>query len=271
MVTQSSYLSAADMRVKKQQGEKIAVLTAYDASMTALCEAAGVDVLLVGDSLGMVIQGHDSTLPVTLQDMVYHTWHVARARQRCLLITDMPYHTYDDVQQALRNAQELLAAGADMVKLEGGGDIIPRVQFLVEHQVPVCGHLGLLPQSVRELGGYKVQGREAAAAQRMLADAVALQDAGAELIVLECIPAPLAEQITAAVSIPTIGIGAGKECDGQVLVIYDLLGLTPGKRPRFVKDFVSELQAGETIIDALHHYVTDVKAGRFPAEQHTYK
>ena len=267
----SAILTASALRAMKAQGEKIAMLTCYDASMTVHCEQAGVDILLVGDSLGMVVQGHDTTLPVTMADMLYHTRLVARARQHTLLAADMPYHTYDDKQQALANAHRLVEeGGADMVKLEGGGAIIDSVSHLTQQGVRVCGHLGLLPQSVNELGGYKVQGREQAAAEQMVQDALGLQQAGAEMIVLECIPAGLAQRISAAIDIPTIGIGAGRDCDGQVLVIYDLLGLTPGKPPRFVKNFLAELPVGKGISAAIQAYVTAVKHGNFPDEQHTF-
>ena len=267
----SATLTASDLRAMKAQGEKIAMLTSYDASMTVHCEQAGVDILLVGDSLGMVVQGHDSTLPVTMADMLYHTRLVARARQHTLLAADMPYHTYEDKQQALANARRLVEeSGADMVKLEGGGAIIDSVSHLTQQGIRVCGHLGLLPQSVNELGGYKVQGREQAAAEQMVQDALGLQQAGAEMIVLECIPAGLAQRISAAIDIPTIGIGAGRDCDGQVLVIYDLLGLTPGKPPRFVKNFLAELPVGKGISAAIQAYVTAVKHGNFPDEQHTF-
>jgi 3-methyl-2-oxobutanoate hydroxymethyltransferase len=264
-------LSAAELKVMKARAEKIVMLTTYDASMTMQCEQAGVDILLVGDSLGMVVQGHDSTLPVTMEDMIYHTRQVARARQHTLLATDMPYHTYSDRQDALVNARRLLdEAGTDMVKLEGGGAIIDIVAHLTENGVRVCGHLGLLPQSVNELGGYKVQGREQAAADKMLQDAIGLQQAGVEIIVLECIPASLGKRITEAVDIPVIGIGAGNKCDGQVLVIYDLLGITPGKRPRFAKDFLAELPAGKGVSAAIQAYVAAVKRGDFPDEAHSF-
>jgi 3-methyl-2-oxobutanoate hydroxymethyltransferase len=258
------------IQAMKQRGEKIAVLTAYDASMAARCEQAGVDVLLVGDSLGMVVQGHDSTLPVTMQDMQYHTTNVARVRERALLVADMPYRSYDSDDAASENARALLGAGADMVKLEGGGALIPRVRHLVENDIPVCGHLGLLPQSVNELGGYKVQGRDSEDARQMIEDARALEAAGANMLVLECIPRQLAGQITEAISIPTIGIGAGIDCDGQVLVIYDLLGITPGKRPRFVQDFLQPLGAGKGIQEAIAEFVRQVKAEEFPQPEHSY-
>jgi len=264
-------LTASELRAMKTRGEKIAMLTCYDASMTVHCERAGVDILLVGDSLGMVVQGHDTTLPVSMADMLYHTRLVARARQHTLLAADMSYHTYDDKQQALANARRLVEeGGADIVKLEGGDAILDIVSYLTAQGIRVCGHLGLLPQSVNELGGYKVQGREQAAAEQMVRDAIALQQAGAEIIVLECIPAGLAQRISAAINIPTIGIGAGRDCDGQVLVIYDLLGITPGKPPRFVKDFLAELPSGKGISAAIQAYVAAVKRGDFPDEQHTF-
>ena len=270
-ITAKQRLTADSIRGMKQAGEKIAVLTSYDASMTAQCEQAGIDVLLVGDSLGMVIQGHDSTLPVTIQDMVYHTRHVARVRQRALLIIDMPYKSYTDNQTALESARQLIDAGGDMVKLEGGERILEVVMHLIKNGIAVCGHLGLLPQSVEELGGYKVQGREQAAADKMLDDALKLQQAGVDMIVLECIPATLAKRITDSINIPTIGIGAGADCDGQVLVIYDLLGITPGKRPRFTKDFVAEQPQGKGISDAIKAYVSAVKDGSFPTIEHSFK
>ena len=267
----TSPLTADDLRAMKACGEKIVMLTTYDASMTVHCEQAGVDILLVGDSLGMVVQGHDTTLPVTLEDMIYHTRHVARARQHTLLVTDMSYHTYGDGQEALVNALRLVdEGGTDMVKLEGGGAIIDIIAHLTDNGVRVCGHLGLLPQSVNELGGYKVQGREQAAADQMIQDAIGLQQAGAEIIVLECIPASLGKRISETVDIPVIGIGAGNECDGQVLVIYDLLGLTPGKRPGFAKDFLAELPAGKGVTAAIAAYVDAVKSGDFPDEAHSF-
>ncbi len=271
MTNQPVPLTASDLRAMKARGEKIAMLTCYDASMTVLCEQAGIDILLVGDSLGMVIQGHDTTLPVTMDDMLYHTRLVARARQHTLLVVDMPYHSYGDKQAALANARRLVEQGkADMVKLEGGGAVLDIVSHLTANGIRVCGHLGLLPQSINELGGYKVQGREQAAAEQMRQDAIGLQQAGAEIIVLECIPVDLAQRISAAIDIPTIGIGAGRDCDGQVLVIYDLLGFTPGKKPRFVRDFLAEMPTGKGVAAAIHAYVAAVKHSDFPAEQHTY-
>ncbi len=266
-----STVSSGQLRNMKQAGEKITVLTAYDASLAAKLEEAGVEVILVGDSLGMVVQGHDSTLPVSMDDMVYHTQNVARGRRRALLVTDMPYHSYRNQRETLANARRLIDAGADMVKLEGAGEITGYVQALTDQGIDVCGHLGLLPQSIEELGGYRVQGREQAAAQKMIEDARTLQGAGAAMIVLECIPAALAATISQAIDIPTIGIGAGVDCDGQVLVSYDLLGLTAGRRPRFSKDFLVEQPAGKGLVDALRAYVDDVKARRFPDAEHSFE
>ncbi|MDH5571410.1 MAG: 3-methyl-2-oxobutanoate hydroxymethyltransferase [Gammaproteobacteria bacterium] len=266
-----SIRSISDIQAMKQTGEKITVLTAYDASITKHLEMADVEVILVGDSLGMVVQGHDSTLPVTIDDMIYHSQIVARARERALLITDMPYHSYTSAKEALCNARRLRDEGlTDMVKLEGAGSVLEAVKRIVEAGIPVCGHLGLLPQSIEKLGGYKVQGREQVAADKMVDDALALQASGAAMIVVECIPSILGRRISEAVDIPIIGIGAGPDCDGQVLVIYDLLGLTPGKRPKFSKDFLSEMPAGKGITDAIRAYVKAVKSVEFPAAEHGF-
>lgn len=263
-------LSTTDLKQMKQRGEKIAVLTTYDASFTIQLEKAGVDVLLVGDSLGMVLQGHDTTLPVTIDDMVYHTSMVSRVRQYAYLVSDFSYQTYDTPEQALSNAQKLIDAGADMVKLEGGHEMLPVIKHLVDNGIAVCGHLGLLPQSVEKLGGYKVQGRDEQDAQTIIDDAIALTKAGIELLVLECIPADLAEKVTAAIDIPTIGIGAGADCDGQVLVVYDMLGLYPGKRPKFSKDFLLNQGVGKGVEAAFKDYVEQVKVGIFPAKEHSF-
>ncbi len=260
-----------NLRELKKRNEKITVLTAYDASFTKHIEQAGVDVILVGDSLGMVIQGHDSTIPVTVDDMVYHTSMVSRAREHALLISDLPYHSYLNKNDALINAQRLIQeAGADMVKFEGGGEFVAIANHLIENNIPVCGHLGLLPQSVAELGGYKVQGREQAAADKIVEDAIALKNAGVDIIVLECIPQQLAKRITDDVDVITIGIGAGVDCSGQVLVLYDLLGITPGKRPKFSKDFLVELEGNKSITAAIEAYVKAVKTLEFPAEEHSF-
>jgi 3-methyl-2-oxobutanoate hydroxymethyltransferase len=261
-------VTLAELARMKQAGEKIACLTAYDASFAGQAQTAGVDVLLVGDSLGNVVQGRDSTLPVTLADMIYHGACVARGAGRALRVVDMPFMTYAGPDKALDNAARLMAeGGAHMVKLEGGAVVADVVQALTTRGIPVCGHLGLLPQSVHKLGGYRVQGRDADTAQTIVADALALERAGAGLLVLECVPAELAAQITDRLSIPVIGIGAGAACDGQVLVLYDMLGVTPGRRPRFVKDF---LVGHDSVSAALQSYVQAVKSGAFPGPEHSY-
>lgn len=261
------------LRKMKQAGEKFVVLTVYDASFAVWLERAGVEVMLVGDSLGMVVQGHDTTVPVTLDDVVYHTALVARGRKTSLLMADMPFMSFADPARALDNAARLMQeGGAQIVKLEGGGQVIPVVEKLASHGVPVCAHLGLQPQAVHKLGGYRVQGRDAKSAEQMLNDAQALQGAGADLLVLECVPAPLARQITETLSIPTIGIGAGRDCDAQVLVLYDVLGISPGHRPRFSKDFLADLPAGDISIEAaLRAYVEAVRQGHFPADEHIFQ
>ncbi len=256
------------LRRMKAEGEKIACLTAYDASLAAVEEAAGVDVILVGDSLGMVVQGHDTTVPVTVDDMVYHARCVARRCRRALLMVDMPFLSYTDPAQALRSAARLMQeGGAEMVKLEGDARQVEVVTQLARHGVPVCAHLGLQPQRVHKLGGYRVQGRERAQAEAMLADACALQEAGADLLLLECVPEALAREITANLAIPVIGIGASAHCDGQILVVNDILGITPGRVPRFAADF---LRGRDRIQDAVAAYVAAVKAGRFPAAEHLF-
>lgn len=264
-------LSKQDLLDMKQQHEKIVVLTAYDASFTKQLEAAGVDVLLVGDSLGMVVQGHDSTLPVTMQDMLYHTELVVRGRESALLVSDMPYHSYNDKNMALENARQFITAGADMVKLEGANSVAETMQYLTKNAIRVCGHLGLLPQSVNELGGYKVQGRDAIAAEQMITDAQLLESVGVEMIVLECIPHVLAKRISESISIPTIGIGAGVDCDGQVLVTYDLLGITFGKPPKFSEDFMARQKKGATIQTAVTAFVKAVKDGSFPSLEQSFE
>ena len=252
----------------KTRGEKIVVLTAYDASFAAQCDVAGIDVVLVGDSLGMVVQGCSSTLPVTLDEMIYHTAAVARGLGSALLVADLPFMTYRDADTALRSSARLVAeGGAAMVKLEGAGYVLDAIQALDRHDIPVCAHLGLTPQSVHKFGGYRVQGKTKSAAEHLLADAHAVQDAGADALVLECVPADLAGRITAELKIPTIGIGAGVDCDGQVLVLYDMLGITPGRRPRFSKDFLS---GHDSIAAALKAYAHAVRAGQFPAAEHSF-
>ena len=252
----------------KKSAEKIVALTAYDASFATLIDDAGVDVVLVGDSLGMVIQGHASTLPVSVDDIVYHCAAVARGLRTALLIADLPFMSYRDASTAMENAARLMAAGgASMVKLEGAGWTLDVISALAERDIPVCAHLGLTPQSVHKLGGYRVQGRDAEQADQLRQDALDVQRAGADLLVLECVPAGLAAEISRELAIPTIGIGAGVDCDGQVLVLYDALGITPGKRPRFSKDF---LTGNGSINAALSCYVEAVRSGTFPATEHSY-
>ncbi|MEO8801917.1 MAG: 3-methyl-2-oxobutanoate hydroxymethyltransferase [Rudaea sp.] len=261
-------MTALRLAEMKSRGEKIVALTSYDASFAVLCDRAGIDVVLVGDSLGMVVQGHASTVPVSLDDMVYHTTAVARGLDQALLIADLPFMTYRDADCALRSSARLMAEGsAAMVKLEGAGYAINVIAALSDHNIPVCAHLGLTPQSVHKLGGYRVQGKTRAAADRLLADAEAVALAGADLLVLECVPASLAKRITEKLSIPVIGIGAGVDCDGQVLVLYDMLGITPGKRPRFSKDFLADHGSVEA---ALCAYADAVRRGEFPAAEHAF-
>lgn len=249
-------------------GEKIAMLTCYDASFAAVLEEAGVECLLVGDSLGNVLQGHDSTLPVTIEDMVYHTGCVARGSKTAFVIADMPFGSYQESrEQAYRNAARLMAAGAHMVKIEGGAEFARSVGFLTRRSIPVCGHLGLTPQSVHQLGGYRVQGRTADAEEQLLSDATALQEAGAGMIVLEAIPAKLAQRVTAELRVPTIGIGAGADCSGQVLVLHDMLDVYPGRKAKFVRNFMS---GAAGIGDAISRYVRAVKDGSFPAAEHSF-
>ncbi len=250
------------------RGEKIAMLTCYDASFALLLEAAGVDVLLVGDSLGMVLQGLDTTLPVTLDDMTYHTRCVARAAKQAFIVADMPFGTFQvSPEKTFEHAARLMAAGAQMVKLEGGAAMLETVRFLTSRGIPVCAHIGLTPQSVHQLGGYKVQGRDSAVAQQLLKDAAALEQAGAGMIVLEAMPSLLAAEITALLNIPAIGIGAGAACSGQVLVLYDMLDIYPGKKARFVKNY---MQDAASIADAVSLYVAEVKNGTFPGQEHGF-
>jgi 3-methyl-2-oxobutanoate hydroxymethyltransferase len=251
-----------------RDGTKIAMLTCYDASFAALCERAGVDVLLVGDSLGMVIQGRTSTLAVTLDDVLYHTRAVIAGCARPLVVADMPFGTYQpSAQQAYRACAAALAAGAQMVKLEGGAWLARTVEFLVTRGVPVCAHVGLLPQSVNVLGGYKVQGKTADAAKALICDASALVSAGAAMLVAECVPRDVGAELTAAAGVPVIGIGAGPQCSGQVLVIYDALGITPGKPARFVRNFMA---GGSSVEAAIAAYVGAVRDGSFPAPEHCF-
>ncbi len=252
----------------KRDKRKLVMLTAYDNSFARVLDANGVDLVLVGDSLGMVVQGQDSTLPVTVDDIVYHTTVVARGLQRALLISDLPFQSDATPERALDASIALLQAGAEMVKLEGAGHKLEVIRFLVERDIPVCAHLGLTPQSVLKFGGYKVQGRDEVAAERLRADAQAVADAGAAMLVLECVPSSVAASITAAIDIPTIGIGAGPDCDGQVLVLHDFLGLDTGhRRPKFVKDFLAE---GGSVAGAVRAFAEAVRSGAFPDASHSY-
>ncbi|QGX40646.1 3-methyl-2-oxobutanoate hydroxymethyltransferase [Permianibacter aggregans] len=252
----------------KKNGDKIVVITAYDASFSRVVNEAGVDVVLVGDSLGNVMLGLDSTVPVTMQDMIHHMRAVARTNQHALLIADMPYMAYATVEQTLQNAAALMQAGAHMVKVEGGTWLCESVKALSDRGIPVCAHLGLTPQSVDALGGYKVQGREPEAATKMRFDAEALQASGARMLVLECVPSELARIISGELTIPVIGIGAGVDTDGQVLVLQDMLGITPGKRPKFSHNFMAEAQGD--IQAAVAAYVAAVREKRFPGPEHSF-
>ncbi len=264
--TESKPLSLADLQAMKRNGEKISCLTAYDASFSALIDQAGIDVILVGDSLGMTVQGHASTLPVTLQDMVYHSQCVARARTRSFIIADLPFMSYATPLMAAKNAAQLMRTGTvQMIKMEGANT--ETLRFLVAQGIPVCGHLGLLPQHINQLGHYTVQGKQADEAQNIINDALALQQSGAQLLVLECVPASLAKTISAQLTIPVIGIGAGIDCDGQILVIYDLLNISPNKPPRFAKNFLAE---ATSIADAISRYHQAVKQCQFPALAHSF-
>lgn len=259
-------LVVTDLAKMKMRGEKIACLTAYDASFSALLDRVGIDVILVGDSLGMVVQGQSSTVPVAMADMVYHCRSVMRGRKRAFVVADLPFLSYATTQDALQNAARLLQqGGAQMVKLEGGR--IELIRLLTEQGVPVCAHLGLLPQSIGQLGGYRVQGRDPDQAEQIFRDACAVERAGAALLVLECVPADLATRISKALAIPVIGIGAGGGCDGQVLVLYDILNVSPGKKPRFNKDFMAE---AESIEHAVQMYRQAVKNQHYPAAEHCY-
>jgi 3-methyl-2-oxobutanoate hydroxymethyltransferase len=261
-------VNVATLRRMKEQGEKIASITCYDASFAALVDEAGVDVVLVGDSLGMVIQGHDTTVPVTLENIIYHSKAVAKGLFRPFLMADMPFMTYTSREQALQNAVRLMQeGGAKMVKLEGGASQVEIVEFLASHDIAVCAHLGLRPQSVHKTGGFRVQGREDAAAEQMKRDAKALQDAGADVVLLECIPSHLGAEITQELHVPVIGIGAGPDTDGQILVLYDVLDITPGRKPRFVKNYMA---GHDSPLAALKSYVAAVKSRQYPAPEHCF-
>jgi len=252
----------------KSNGEKIAMVTAYDATFSRLMDTSGVDVILVGDSVGMVVQGHENTLPVTMEHMIYHCAAVSRGANRALVVGDMPFMSFQvSAEEALKNAGRLLSEGsAHAVKIEGGKELAPTVRKLVQAGIPVMGHIGLTPQSVHQLGGFKAQGKDAEAAEKLMADALALQEAGCFSLVIECVPGPLAQHISEELTIPTIGIGAGVGCDGQVLVCYDMLGMNEGFKPKFLKTY-DEL--GRRIREATASYIDEVRAESFPAKEHT--
>jgi 3-methyl-2-oxobutanoate hydroxymethyltransferase len=262
----SKAITTLTLRKMKAEGSKFVTVALYDAPMAAMALKSGVEVLLVGDSLGMTVLGYDSTIPVTMEQMIYHVEAVKRGNNKSLIMGDMPFMTYATPEQAMINATRIMQAGAHMVKLEGGQWLAPTVQMLGERGIPVCAHLGLTPQSVNKLGGFRVQGRGDEQAEQILADAKALDAAGADLLVLECVPCELAKRITEAVSMPTIGIGAGQETDAQVLVINDILGLTE-QPPKFSKNFLVE---AEDIPGALRKYANDVKTGVFPSDEHNF-
>ena len=261
-------VNVSTLRSMKEGGEPIACLTAYDASFAVLVDAGGVDLVLVGDSLGMVIQGHDTTVPVTVNDVVYHTRAVARGLRRPFLVADMPFMSYTKPGQALDNAVRLMQeGGAMMVKLEGGDGQVQVVEHLARHDIPVCAHLGLKPQSVHKIGGFKVQGRDPDQAKDMLGSAKRLQDAGADIVLLECVPNEVGKIITESLDVPVIGIGAGPDVDGQILVLYDILGITQGRTPRFVKNF----QKGcDSPLVAVQSYVRAVKDKSYPEPEHCF-
>ena len=257
-----------DLKARKFNGERIVMLTCYDASFSQLLDDCGVDVLLIGDSLGMVLQGHGSTLPVSMDQLVYHTECVARPKPKAWILADMPFGSYQESPvQAYANAVRLMAAGAQMVKIEGGAWLAPTVEFLTQRGIPVCAHLGLTPQSVHQLGGYRVQGRDAAAAEQLITDAKLLQASAADMVLVELIPTPLGKLLTESLSVPTIGIGAGPYTTGQVLVLHDILDVTPGKKARFAKNY---LAGAGSIREAISHYVAEVRSGAYPGSEHGF-
>ncbi len=261
-------VNVSTLREMKEAGEPIACLTAYDASFALLVDQAGADLVLVGDSLGMVIQGCDTTVPVTVADMIYHTRFVRRGLSRAFLVTDMPFMSYSSEAQALENAVRLMQeGGAMMVKLEGSSGQIGIVEHLAQHDIPVCAHIGLRPQSVHKIGGFMVQGRDENQARQMVEDARALQDAGADILLLECVPNEVGRAVRDTVSVPVIGIGAGPEVDGQILVLYDILGITQGRLPKFVKNFMID---AESPLDACERYVRAVKERSYPGPEHCF-
>lgn len=265
--TRTKQMTIPSLQALRQSNEKITMLTCYDASFAALLDRCGIETILVGDSLGMVCQGHTSTLPVSIPDIVYHTASVVRGNRTALILADLPFGSYPTPEIAFANAVPVMQAGAQMIKIEGGAWLVPTVRFLIERAIPVCAHLGLTPQSVHQMGGYKVQGKTSAAAEQLKADALALEAAGASMLVLEAIPAALGKEVTELLSIPTIGIGAGPDCSGQVLVMHDLMGIFPGHKARFVRNFME----GQTSIDAaVRAYAHAVKDRSFPAAEHCF-
>ncbi len=260
-------ITTSTLQKMKDNGEKISTITAYDASFAKLFDQAGIHAILVGDSLGMVLQGHDSTLPVKIDDMVYHTTSVARGVENTLVLSDMPFMSYSTKEQTFENAAKLMQAGATMVKIEGGSWLCDTISGLTERGIPVCGHLGLTPQSVNVFGGFKVQGRESDKAKAMIEEAKQLEAAGIKLLVLECIPADLAKAITDTLTIPVIGIGAGKDTDGQILVMYDALGISFNYMPKFSRNFI--IDTGD-IKQAIELYISEVNAGNFPGPEHIF-
>jgi 3-methyl-2-oxobutanoate hydroxymethyltransferase len=261
-------VNVSTLRAMKAEGEPIACLTAYDASLAWIVDQSGVDLVLVGDSLGMVIQGHDTTVPVTVTDIIYHTRNVARGLRRAFLVADMPFMSYTTPVQALDNSVRLMQeGGAMMVKLEGGGGQIRIVEHLAQHDIPVCAHIGLKPQSVHKLGGFRVQGREQGQARQMVDDALGLERAGADIVLLECVPSEVGKAVRDALKVPVIGIGAGPEVDGQILVLYDMLGITQGRLPRFVQNYMT---GASSVSAACEAYVRAVKERSYPAPQHCF-
>ena len=261
-------VTVTTMKNMRDAGDKITWLTAYDYSFASLIDNAGIDAILVGDSLGMVMQGHETPVPVTIEDAAYHTACVARGAKNCMIVGDLPFGSYQlSKEQAYENAVKLMQAGAHTIKFEGGELQVETIQFLVERGIAVCAHIGLTPQSVHQLGGFKVQGRGAAAKQ-LMEDAIGVEQAGAFAVVLEAVPRSLASEITERLSIPTIGIGAGAGCDGQVLVLQDMIGIYPKKSPKFCKNF---MHGAESVSGAVEQYISEVKAGTFPGDEHSFK
>ena len=267
--TERKAVNLIDLKSRRASGDRIVMLTCYDASFTRMLDDCGVDVLLIGDSLGMVLQGHSSTLPVTMDQMAYHTECVARAKPKAWILADMPFGSYQgSPAQAYANAARLIAAGAQMVKIEGGGWLAPTVEFLTQRGISVCAHLGLTPQSVHQLGGYRVQGRDQPAADQLIADAKLLEVSGADMVLVELIPTPVGARLTESLSVPTIGIGAGPHMTGQVLVLHDILDVTPGKKARFAKNY---MRGAGSIREAVSRYVQEVKSGAYPGPEHGFE